>query len=129
MVDLGTWFKMNQSVAIFSIQGSIWLNQGQQRLYLDNDIIEVINTRNHLKDWDRIGTTGGNCPDPGWYSLTLANIKNASANAVQIGDKLTMRILSQSNNQTIHDLGNYIVAPEDITMGGVVLEFDLGKEK
>ena len=62
---------MSQFVAIFSIQGNIWLNKEAKQLYSNNDTIEVVNLRNNLKDWDKIGETGGNCPDPGWYSLTL----------------------------------------------------------
>ena len=116
---------MNKFVAIFSIQGSIWLNKKNQQLYLNNDIIEIINLRNDLKDWDKIGKTGGNCPDPGWYSLTLANIKKAKANTAQVGDTLKLSILSEQGSKLIHNLGTYVVTKEDIALGGVVVEFDL----
>lgn len=119
---------MNQALAIFSVQGSIWLNKKQNKLYTDNNIIEIKNTRNSLKDWDKIGETGGNCPDPGWYSLTLANIERANANAVQIGDILKLRILSyENNNEVLYDLGNYTVAKDDIELGGAIIDFDLNQ--
>lgn len=118
---------MSQGLTMFSIQGSIWLNKAQKQLYISNDTIEVINPRNNFKDWDKIGETGGNCADPGWYSLTLANIKSNSPDTVCIGDGLKLCITG-ADKQTKYDLGTYVVTQEDIELGGVVIDFDLAQQ-
>jgi hypothetical protein len=118
---------MSNSLFMFNVQGSVWINQAQNVLYAANDIIKITSQRNQLTDSDVIGIAGGNCPDPGWYSITLASLKNNRPNAIVAGDVLKVVICSEHDMaKQLYDLGSYTVTADDVKMGGVVLDFDLG---
>ena len=121
---------MGNSLFMFSIQGTVWLNQAKQALYSENNIIKITNPRNGLSDSDVIGISGGNCDDPGWYSVTLASLTNNRSNGVIVGDSLRIEILSEANvANRLYELGTYTVTADDIKLGGVVIDFDLKKEE
>jgi len=117
---------MANSLFMFSIQGTVWLSQAKQVLYCKNDIIKITNSRNGLSDSDIIGIGGGNCNDPGWYSITLASLSNNRANGVVAGDFLKIEFFSETDaTNKLFDLGTYVVTADDIALGGVVIDFDL----
>lgn len=117
-----------KSLCLFAFQGVVWLDKSRGVVYPKNDFIRIENTRNPTKLWDMdaIGEEGGNMEAAGWYSLTLADMETSEA--VKVGDVLRATIVDAKDSKTVlHELGKYTVVADDMRLGGVHLDFDLGK--
>lgn len=119
---------MSKQCTFFSIFGQVWTNKQQQQPRQEADVIRVRNTRNGLTDSDIVGAGYGNCKDAGWYSLTLADLNGQYA--IVLDDILEFGLYNDTDHgHQLYQLGRHSITSEDIENGGMMLDFDLAKEK
>jgi hypothetical protein len=112
------------SLFLFCIQGQVWDDQTKGLPRKEHDIIRVKNKRNGVVDADIVGEGAGSFAEAGWYTLTLADLRNQDA--AEVGDVLELGLYSAKNKKKkLLDLGEHTITAADIKLGGVVLNFDL----